>query len=87
MLGSAQLAGSHRGKWSPEAAGEALCPGELGEQDPSLFSEQGEAGLAGMVVTRFTQNEQFLAGNFKVSVSPGGMTGGRGGEAAKPSFT
>lgn len=52
MLGSTQLAGSHCGEWSPEAVEDALHPGDLGEQDPSLpvwegIGEQGETGLSG----------------------------------------
>ncbi|XP_037680514.1 protein-cysteine N-palmitoyltransferase HHAT isoform X8 [Choloepus didactylus] len=30
VLGSSQLAGSHCGKWSPEAGGDPVCPGHLG---------------------------------------------------------
>lgn len=36
VLGSTQLDGNHRGEWSPEAGGEALHPGQFGEQGPCL---------------------------------------------------
>lgn len=49
MLGSAQLAGSHRGKWSPEAAGEALCPGEL-DPVPLSASSPSDARSAGLLL-------------------------------------
>lgn len=36
VLGSAQLAGSDRGEWSPEAGGDPVHPGQPGEQEPGL---------------------------------------------------
>lgn len=40
MLGSAQLAGSHRGEWSPEAGGDPVHPGQPGEQEPGSWQGQ-----------------------------------------------